>query len=374
MANIFLAMGLILILNGTYSTCTQIVPSLSYRYDECGPGILNDARETAKIALNISSNYTLPPLVDGSNNTRSIKVSEILGNSHGSPWDDDILTYTPIIIGINSLTISYDHKINSIQVDYLLADGGVYSSPRRGTVAGSEVTITLARNEHITRVEGIIHSSGLIQISFVTKSQNGSRTMGPYGGTGSESFNISGYILGFRGYANSYINALGVYYLAPLIKSESTYGGSGRMNEYDDHVDTIIPPVVGIANINIQSGSLVDGIRFTYRLLGGSTFTANFIGSEHEVGGNSFLHLDEGDVLSRLIIRTYGIYLDQLIIYTNQSQTDSVMSGPYGFGGGYTTFEISGVILGLYGYGQNYRINNPPSVFPVCSSIGVYTL
>lgn len=376
MDDIVLAVVLISILNGGCVTSTLIVPTLSYRQGDCGPELLSDARDIAKLVLNISSNYTLPPLTDNSNNTRSIQVSEVFGNSRGSPWDDGILTYSPRIIGIQSLTVSYGDTINSIQVDYLLADGGVYSSPRRGSVAGSEVTITLAGDEHIARVEGTTDSAALIQLSFITKSRNGSeRAMGPYGGgTGARSLNVSGYILGFRGYASSHIDGLSVYYLAPLIKSELTYGGSGRMYAYDDHVDTIIPPVVGIENITIQSGSLIDGIRCTYRLLGGSTFTGSFIGN-NAGGGKSVINLDEREILSRLILKTYGTYLDRLEVYVNQTQTNSVIAGPLRYGlGGFTTFEISGVILGIYGYGQNYRQFSPPSLAPVCSSIGVYTL
>ncbi len=83
-----------------------------------------------------------------------------------------------------------------------------------------------------------------------SRSSGTERILGPYGSIGETPFNVSGYILGFRGYELESINALSVYYLPPLFRSPSSYGSSIRGYAYDDNVNVLIPPVVGIHNYN----------------------------------------------------------------------------------------------------------------------------
>ena len=128
---------------------------------------------------------------------------------------------------------------------------------------------------------------------------------------------------------------------------------------------------MGIKNKTIGSGSLVDGIKCTYILLGGGAYEGNWIGNRG--GGISMFTLEDDEILYRVVGRTHGTYLDQLELYTRRGNTTSERYGPYGYGGG-STSEFSGIIMGFHGYSQDYRQYSPPSVAPVCSRIGVYTL
>ncbi len=119
---------------------------------------------------------------------------------------------------------------------------------------------------------------------------------------------------------------------------------------------------MGIHNITVHSGNLVDGIQCTYKLLSGSTYRENLIGG---IGGNpSYINFGSGDILS-----TAGWYVNHLDLYINRSGTYSERLGTYGSASS-KSFNIVGAILGFYGYAE--QDNRAPQ--PYCSSIGVYTL
>ena len=189
-------------------------------------------------------------------------------------------------------------------------------------------------------------------------------THGPFGGTGGTPFSIEGYILGFRGFASSAIHGLSAYYLSPLIKSNETFGGSVRTNTFDDNIDAIIPPVVGIKNITIYHGMLVDSIQCTYIRYGGSIFEGEQHGGPGG-GRRSTVTLAENEVLYRLMARTFSnsFYLEELTLFSTRQQ-NSRMHGPFGEGISGNLYEFSGNILGFYGYLDDY----------VVSRIGVYTV
>ena len=263
--------------------------------------------------------------------------------------------------------LSYDTNINSLQVTYRLVDETSFTVPRRGILAGSIVSVVLPQNERFEEVQEMENSSGITQLKFVIKNAIGDvRYAGPYGSPGQKSFNIQGYILGFRGRTTIEVNNICIYFLSPLVKS-MTIGGTGRSNYYDDKRDSIVPAVVGIT---IRAGSLVNGIKGMYILLGGALFEGNWIGS---IGGGKSSLFEEDKILYRLVGRTHGTYMDQLELYTRRGNT-SERHGPYGWGGGSSTSEFSGIIMGFHGYSHDYAQSSPQSVTQVCSRIGVYTL
>ena len=354
------------------SSSPAIIPPLVFPNNECGIELLSDAKSLVK-SLFTESSYEAPlPMF---NYTRSTRLTDCYGTTTGSVWDDGIHSHQPLIVGIQSFMLSYDTNINSLQVTYRLVDETSYTAPRRGILAGSVVSVVLSRNERLVEVQGMENPFGITQLKFVIKNAIGDiRYAGPYGNPGQKSFNIQGYILGFRGRSGIEVNSLCIYYLSPLVKSNVTIGGTGRSNYYDDDVDSIIPPIVGIKNITIRAGSVLVSIKCTYILLGGAIHEGNLIGNNGG-GIESELTLEDDEILYRLVgrIYTYSSYLDHLELYTRRGNT-SEMHGPYGWGGGIESFEFSGIIMGFHGYTEDYSEVTPRVTRPVCSSIGVYTL
>ena len=361
----------IIILMGSYFCKTQSnnsliqVPSITATNEECGTkAILEEAKITTKVALSLY--YPTNP-ANMPATTRPVLKTEYYGHTQGFLWDDIISSHQPTIIGIQHVNIFYGNQINSIQVTYLLADGTLYNATRHGRSVGYNVSITLNEDEHLVRIQGMESASSITQLIFISKNSSGIEVKyGPFGGTGETSFSVEGYIIGFRGYASTAIHGLSAYYLSPLRKSNETFGASSRTSIVDDSVNTIIPPVIGIKNITIYHGTLIDSIQCDYILLGGSILEGNRVGGNG--GHRSTVTLENDEVLYRLVAKTSGTYVDQLILYTTQ-QNYSTMHGPYGTGGGNLS-EFSGAILGIYGFLEYFhKIGDD-----VVSSIGVYTL
>ena len=333
--------------------------------NECGTEALQEAAKTS--TRNVLSLYYPSSSMNMPDTIRPVLITDNYGCTQGLIWDDNILSHQPTIVGIHHVNISYENQINSIQVTYLLAGGTLYNAPRRGSSIGYSTSIALNEDERFIRIEGMESSSGVTQLIFISKNSSGIERMhGPFGGTGGTPFSIEGYILGFRGYASSSVHGLSAYYLSPLIKSNETFGGSVRTYPFDDNVDAIIPPVVGIKSITVYHGGFVDSIQCTYIRYGGSIFEGEQHGGPG--GGRTTVTLKENEVLYRLIAKTSGgTYLSQLTLYSIRQQ-NSRMHGPFGgfFSG--NSYEFSGNILGFYGYLEDY------SAGTAVSRIGVYTV
>ena len=346
------------------SSCNSLirVPSVtSTNNKECGTeGFLEKAKCSIKIALDPSSQFNITDAI------RPILLTENYGScTQGNIWDDGILSHQPTIVGIRHVSVFYRNQINSIRVTYLLANGTLHSAPRHGSSIGYSVSITLNEDERFIRVEGMESASVITQLIFISKNSSGiESTHGPFGGPGETSFSIGGYILGFLGYASTAVHGLSVYYLSPLTKSQEAIGGSGRNYPFDDNVDAIIPPVIGIKSINIRIGSILNSIQCNYIQLGGSTF----VGERHGgVGGYlSMVMLERDAVLHRLVTKAYGTYVEQLILYTTL-QNNYELHSSYGRGSTGRVQELSGKIIGFYGYTQSQW-------FPYISRIGVSTV
>ncbi len=136
--------------------------------------------------------------------------SPTYGGDGGSPFDDR-LSATGDIIGIASITIRSGSFVDSIQVVYDLADGSTYSAPQHGGNGGSEVTITLGRDEQVYQVTGR-SGSYVDQLTFHTRMPDGStKEYGPYGGNGGSPFSIPGVDVGFFGRSGAYLDQVGIY-------------------------------------------------------------------------------------------------------------------------------------------------------------------
>ena len=211
--------------------------------------------------------------------SRPTKVTDIHGSEEGLAWNDIMPCYEPAIIGIRKIDISYDSQINSIHVTYLLAGGTLYTAPRHGSYGGSNSSIVLAKDERIVYVAWTTNGSAISHLRFVSKNSNGTEKQhGPFGEDTPIAMGVEGYILSFKGYSSSILHGLGVYFLPPLYKSNSSYGGSCRNSSYDDKVDTIIPPVVAINSIVIHHRNFIDSIQANYTLLDGSLYEGTRIG------------------------------------------------------------------------------------------------
>ena len=160
------------------------------------------------------------------NSSRPTKVTYIHGSEEGLAWDDIIPCYEPVIIGIRKIDISYDSQINSIQVTYLLADGTLYTAPRRGGYGGSSSSIILGENKRIVYVAWATIGSVISHLRFFSKNSNGTEKQhGPFGVVTQMFFEVVGYILGFKGHSSSVLHGLGVYFLPRLYRITSSYGG-----------------------------------------------------------------------------------------------------------------------------------------------------
>ncbi len=92
---------------------------------------------------------------------RPIVSSSREGGSKGKPFADKLGTLPgeidseAVIIGVDSIDVSLDTLVESIQVTYRLSNGSLYSAPRHGETRYKPVTITLAPDEFIEKIEGI---------------------------------------------------------------------------------------------------------------------------------------------------------------------------------------------------------------------------
>ena len=162
------------------------------------------------------------------------------------------------------------------------------------------------------------------------------------------------------------MNGTGVYYLPPLIRSDHTLGETCSNTFYDDKVDSIIPPVVGISVIKVNHGIFLDAIQFTYRLLDGSNHTGSLIGGTG--GGQTLLKLFSDETIYRLEVTAFRELVGILSVFTRLNGSTRE-NGPYGDWYSESSVQVSGNILGLYGY-SSVALTSGNSV--VCR-IGIYT-
>lgn len=77
--------------------------------------------------------------------------------------------------------------------------------------------------------------------------------------------------------------------------------------KYDDNVDSIIPPIVGIKYLIFFHNNLLIGIGVTYNLLGGTLYTGEFYGWRGLFPTTVTLH--DNEVIYQMRIARFEVYL-----------------------------------------------------------------
>lgn len=141
------------------------------------------------------------------------KIAATYGGSRGNYFSDaeDMIG---TIARIHSVTVRAGNQVDSIQVEYILADGSKYMAPRHGGRGGSPNRFTLDANEHIFKVEGKTNNILVDQLTFHTINEAGrKRSYGPYGKTGRIPFSYEGHIVSFHGGSGALLDRIGFYQL-----------------------------------------------------------------------------------------------------------------------------------------------------------------
>lgn len=140
--------------------------------------------------------------------------AEQYGRSKGGFYFNDVDAITSDIIGIHSIEVKAGGSVDSIQANYLLADGSTYAAPRHGGRGGHPNSFTLDADEHIFKVEGNV--GGVIdQLTFYTINKAGQqRKHGPYGNEyhAGTRFTHEGHIISFYGRAGNLLDCIGFYH------------------------------------------------------------------------------------------------------------------------------------------------------------------
>lgn len=295
--------------------------------------------------------------------TRRILKSPDAGGENGTDFDDransrlqDLVT----IDGVQSISLSYSDYLESIQVTYMLSNYSKFNAPRHGVLKNSEVKITLAYREFLTKVEGFHDGTVVQQITFTSTifgtDNKTTHTYGPYGTTaGNTSFSIEGYVVGFYGRISDKdfkLASIGMYALAPLAKSEEFGNGDDpHLKHFDDMPDNYYAPTSRINLIYINHGDAVDSFKTIYSILGGDILQSDWHGGP---GGNqTMIALNKDEALIGVEGSSGGKYISQISFITRRG-TDGMVTrhGPFGKVAS-RAFSFYGNILGFSGsYGN----------------------
>lgn len=278
--------------------------------------------------------------------------SEAWGGVDGTPFDDVVNSSVGLIAGVRILNISFDEKqVGSIEIMYLLSNGSYYQGPRHGDpLSPPGVRIVLNEDEYIENVEGQTDGNVINQLTFTTRGPEYERKIyGPFGGSGPLSFSFEGFIVGFHGRSGKHFNQIGVYYLDFVKKSEA-FGGN-RGDQFDEHIDIAIPPIIGLSKLFIGHGDRIDSIQAEYLLLGNVTM----LGERHGGGSGNLttVTFDRGEVITAIEGDVGTSLVSRLTLFTLKVGGVPVQYGPFGKLGT-TSFSLKGSILGFHGYAGIY--------------------
>ena len=341
--------------------------------------------------------------------TRRLLTSSSAGGEGDTVFDDRLsanLQDLVTIDGVQSVSLSYADYLESIQITYILSNYSNYPAPRHGILKNSEVTITLAHREFLSKVEGYHNGSVVQQITFTTEIFSlGNKTRhvyGPYGSTtGTTQFTIEGYVVGFHGSFNQYkyLTSIGMYALANLSKSEEfggngiyyagltklskgsgskgmyvaakrsrskEFGGKGMLakfskseqlgekgndDRFDDEPDDHYAPTSRLNSISVYTSDVLDSFKTTYSVLGGDILQSDWHGG---TGGNrTDIYFTKDEAVIGIEGSTNGVYVTQLSFITRRGTDGTVTRyGPFGKVSA-KAFSFYGNILGFAGsYGK----------------------
>ena len=318
--------------------------------------------------------------------TRRLLTSSSAGGEGDTVFDDRLsanLQDLVTIDAVRSISVSYADYLESTQITYILSNFSNYPAPRHGILRNSEITITLAPGEFLSKVEGYHNGSVVQQITFTTEIFKGNKTervYGPYGSTtGTTRFTIEGYVVGLHGSfkrgsfkQSGYLSSIGMYTLAKLSKSKE-FGGNGiyyagltklskseqlggktdhdRLNRFDDEPDDHYAPTSRLNSVSMYHGDAIDSFKTTYSVLGGLILQSDWHGG---TGGNrTDIYFTKDEAVISIEGSTNGVYITQLSFITRRG-TDGAMTryGPFGKVSA-KAFSFYGNIVGFAGsYGK----------------------
>ena len=292
--------------------------------------------------------------------TRRTLKSPSVGGKGGTKFDDrdtPLLQDFVAISRVKNISISFGDYLESIQVAYTLTNESSFQPPRWGQRKSSEVVIVLANNEYLTKVEGSHNGVIVQQLTFTTQifgyDNKTSHVYGPYGNCGNTSFSVEGYVVGFHGQFDTGILNLGVYTLAPFVKSEEFGGGNdSKLTYFDDEPDKFYAPVSRMNVLKIYHGDAVDGISTMYTVLNGDMYQTYKHGGDGGVETEISLSVDEAII--GVEGSTEGQYINQIKFITQHQRNGTVRGyGPFGKAGS-KQFAFYGNIFGFSGSFLNY--------------------
>lgn len=272
-----------------------------------------------------------------SGGTRTVVKSSEQGGEEGALFDD-LLSLDEArrlkVTGVQSVNLTFDDKINSIQVTYQLSDGSSIVSPIHGKMSGSNVNFSVEPGEYIIKVEGQTNEDSIYQVTFTTTGPDyTTNTFGPFGrksGTLSFSFQ-NAYIVGFHGRSSEQLNSIGVHSL-PFLGYTGMIGNGYGGTQFDDRPDRRVPPIIGINTINLWYDSFIFAIQFEYALLGNTTFLTEKRGGEFRKQNFTIIQLRsaENDHLSGITMMSSALFISGIGFYTVDKSGNSQFLGPYG--------------------------------------------
>ena len=292
--------------------------------------------------------------------TRRILKSPGVGGQGGTSFDARGTPTLRDYVNINRvkrISVSYGSYLESIQLTYWLSNDTEFRAPRRGTLKDSEVVITLAINEYLMKVEGYHNGEIVQQIAFTTEifgyDNKTTHSYGPYGKSGNMSFSFEGYVVGFHGRFDDNLNNVGVYTLAPFVKSEE-FGGANdsQLTYFDDEPDALYAPVSRMNGLKIYHGDAVDAISTYYTVLNGDIYQTYKHGGDG--GDQTDIYFSEDEAIIGVEGSTDGQYIHQIKFITQYLRNGTVRGyGPYGKAAS-KQFSLYGNINGFSGSFVNY--------------------
>ncbi|XP_020223990.1 jacalin-related lectin 19 [Cajanus cajan] len=156
--------------------------------------------------------------MEGKSRKKSVTVGTWGGNG-GNSWDDGSFT------GVREVKLVYDHCIDSIQVVYD-RNGKAFTGEKHGGVGGNKTAEIKLQfpDEFLTSVSGhycpVVGGGSPVIRSLTLKSNR--RTFGPYGVEEGTPFSFSidgGYVVGFKGRSDWYLDAIAFTLCSPRSKS-----------------------------------------------------------------------------------------------------------------------------------------------------------
>lgn len=288
--------------------------------------------------------------------TRPLQKIGGWGGQKGDAFDD-LLQLNPMfktVVGIRSINISSADQINAIQVTYKVSDGSLHVGSTHGKNSKPPVTISLASGEYVVKISGSTNGDFVDQLTIVTKGPPDYKhtVYGPFGRAGNHSFTFEGCVLGFYGRSGDVLDNIGIYTIQPAKKSPEF--GKHIDTPFDDGINSVVPPIVGISKLHIWQYGVIPAVQFEYLLLDGTTLLGEMHGEQLAV--MTTITFDKGEQLVSMSGKTGDYFFDQVDQLSFTTVKYGGVNAHYGpFGNlGRDNFTVSGNIYGFFGSSGEY--------------------